>query len=91
VISRDLRQDQVGAAHLHISDRDIKGDFNVALPLRAFGELESEGRIGRLADEHYSFMGFQDSKLEDWRRTQIPELAGRLQGSGVSALVLAPA
>ncbi len=91
VIPRDLAQQQVGVTHLHIGDRDIKRDFNVALPLRAFADLEAAGRIGRLADEHYSFMGFQDNKLEDWRSTQIPELSGRLKDSGVSALVLAPA
>lgn len=91
VIPRDLAQDRVRVAHLHIRGRDIEHDINVALPLRAFAELEDEGRIGRLADEHYSFMGFQDNSLADWRSTQIPELAGRLKDSGVSTLVLAPA
>tara|TARA_Y100000588_G_C14121082_1_gene867323 strand:+ start:349 stop:849 length:501 start_codon:yes stop_codon:yes gene_type:complete len=91
VIPRDLEQDHVGVAHLHINTRDIERDINVALPLRAFAELEAEGRIGRLAEDHYSFMGYQDSRLADWRTTQIPEVANRLKQSGVSALVLAPA
>jgi D-proline reductase (dithiol) PrdB len=91
VIPRDVPQERVRVAHLHINGRDIERDINVALPLRAFAELESEGRIGQLADEHYSFMGFQHRSLADWRGTQIPELAGRLKEAGVSALVLAPA
>ena len=54
-------------------------------------QLETEGRLGKLADQHYSFMGFQDSNLTDWRRDQAPEVAQRLQDAGVSALILAPA
>jgi hypothetical protein len=91
VIPREVDQHDVRVSHLHIDGADIEQDINVALPLRAFAALEAEERIGMLAAEHYSFMGFQDRELADWRATQIPELVGRLQASGVSALVLAPA
>ena len=91
LIPRDLDQDRVGVAHLHLNNRDILEDVDVALPLHTFRQLETEGRIGKLADQHYSFMGFQDSKLTDWRRDQAPEVCRRLQAAGVSALVLAPA
>jgi D-proline reductase (dithiol) PrdB len=91
VIPRDVTQDQIGAGHLHINTRDALDDFNVALPIARFAELEGEGRIGQLADEHYSFMGFQDSALRDWREEVAPEVARRLKDAGVHALVLAPA
>jgi D-proline reductase (dithiol) PrdB len=91
VIPRNVLQDQLGAAHLHINTRDLLEDFNVAMPLERFAELESEGRIGRLADEHYSFMGFQDRELVDWREQTGPEVAQRLTDAGVHAVVLAPA
>jgi D-proline reductase (dithiol) PrdB len=91
IIPRDVSQEQIGAAHLHINTRDLLEDFNVAMPLERFAELESEGRVGRLADEHYSFMGFQDRELRDWREHTGPEVARRLKDAGVHAVVLAPA
>jgi D-proline reductase (dithiol) PrdB len=66
-------------------------DVDVVLPIRAFTALEAEGRIGRLADEHYSFMGYQDRRLVDWRNVQGPELAARLKEHAVDVLLLAPA
>ena len=91
VIPRDVRQEQVGCSHLHINRTDLLEDLDVVLPFRAFGTLESEGRIGRLADEAYSFMGYQDRRLEDWRNVQGPELAARLKERAVDVLLLAPA
>lgn len=91
VIPSDVRQEQVGCSHLHINHTDLLEDVNVVLPLRAFKALEREGRIGALADEHYSFMGYQDRRLLDWRNTQGPELAARLKEQKVDVLLLAPA
>jgi D-proline reductase (dithiol) PrdB len=91
VIPRTARQEEVAAEHLHLNTQDLFIDFNVALPLRAFGQLEADGAIGRLADEHYAFMGFQQRGLERWRTRSGPEVAQRLKEAGVHALVLAPA
>ncbi|MDA0364637.1 MAG: glycine/sarcosine/betaine reductase selenoprotein B family protein [Chloroflexi bacterium] len=91
VIPGDVRQEQIGAAHLHLNTRDFFEDFNVALALRAFGELQTKGRIGQLADEHYSFMGYQERTVAEWREHYGPEVARRLKDAGVHALVLAPA
>lgn len=90
VIPRDLRQGLVGASHLHVRADDIYEDFNVALPLRAFGEFERAGEIGSLADHHYSFMGFQEEPYQTWRDHYGPELGMRLRREGVHCLVLAP-
>ena len=91
VIPRNVRQDQVGASHLHLNTRDFYIDFNVALPIHRFEELEGAGRIGKLADEHYSVMGYQERGCSDWREKYGPEIVQRLNDAGVSALVLAPA
>ncbi|MGE3074803.1 MAG: glycine/sarcosine/betaine reductase selenoprotein B family protein [Dehalococcoidia bacterium] len=91
VIPRTVRQDQIGCSHLHINRTDLLEDVDVVLPLRAFSALESEGRIGALADEHYSFMGYQERKLLDWRNVQGPEVAARLKEQKVDVLLLAPA
>lgn len=91
VIPRDVRQDQIGHTHLHINGADILEDLNIALPIRAFSRLESEGAIGRLADEHYSFMGYQERGAKSWQEVQGPELAARLKEQAVDVLLLAPA
>jgi D-proline reductase (dithiol) PrdB len=90
VIPSNVRQEQVGAAHLHLNTADMLEDVNVVLPIRAFTRLAEQGVIGALADEHYSFMGYQDRRLIDWRETQGPELAARLKERGVDVLLLAP-
>ncbi len=91
VIPSSVSQDQVRCAHLHLSNAGALEDVNVVFPIRAFRELAAEGAIGALAEEHYSFMGFQERSLADWRTKQGPELAARLKERGVDVLLLAPA
>ncbi|MEP7215312.1 MAG: glycine/sarcosine/betaine reductase selenoprotein B family protein [Anaerolineaceae bacterium] len=91
VIPRDVRQEQIGCSHLHINHTDLLEDIDVVLPFRAFKALEGEGRIGKLADDAYSFMGYQDRRLEEWRTVQGPELVVRLKEQAVDVLLLAPA
>ncbi len=91
VIPRGARQAEMAFAHLHINTRDHYQDFNIALPLDRFAELEAEGRIGRLADEHYSVMGYQSDDGAAWRRETLPAITRRLKQARVDALVLAPA
>jgi hypothetical protein len=86
-----VRQEQIACSHLHISRDDILEDVDVVLPLRAFKQLEAEKAIGALAPEHYSFMGYQERSLKDWRTVQGPELAARLKERAVDVLLLAPA
>jgi len=89
-ISRDVRQEQIGASHLHLNNRDMLADFNTVLPLQRLGELEAEGAIGSLAKTNYSFMGFQPNTTE-WRERYGPEVAGLLKEEGVDAALIAPA
>ena len=53
--------------------------------------MEGDFYKGRLADEHYSFMGYQERGCQEWRTHYGPELVRRLQDAGVHALILAPA
>ena len=89
-IPGDVRQDQIGASHLHINHRDLLEDVNTVLPVQRFAELEAEAVIGSLAATSYSFMGFQPNTIE-WREHYGPEVAGLLKDEAVDAVLLAPA
>ncbi len=86
---RDVRQEEVGASHLHTNNRDILADMNIVLPVQRFLELESEGAIGSLAPTSYSFMGYQPNTTE-WRERYAPEAAALLKGEDVDAVLLTP-
>jgi D-proline reductase (dithiol) PrdB len=90
LIPRDVRHGEIAVAHLHLNPEDILADFNVALPLEVFAQLEREREIGVLAQNNYSFMGYQGRSTEAWHDTYGPELAERLQEDGVNLLILAP-
>ena len=89
-IPRDVRQDQIGASHLHINNRDLLDDINIVLPINRFLELEAEGAIGSLAPTSYSFMGYQMNNSE-WRDKYAPEVAGLMKDETVDAVLLTPA
>jgi len=89
-ISPDVRQEQIGASHLHINHRDLLRDVNTVLPLHRLAELEAEGVIGSLAETNYSFMGYQPNTTE-WRERYGPEVAGLLKDEAVDAALIAPA
>ncbi len=91
VIPKNVRQEEIAATHLHLNTRDFYVDLNVVLPVSRLRELEAEGRVGRAAEEHYSFMGFQARGAEEWRTKDGPEVARRLLDAEVDALVLSPA
>jgi len=88
-LPRDVRQEEIGACHLHTNNRDILVDVNIVLPVHRFLELESEGVIGSLAPTSYSFMGFQMDTGE-WRQRYGPEAASLMKEEGVDAVLLTP-
>ena len=53
VFANDLRQEQVGAGHLHLNNDDVLTDFNIALPIDRLRELVAAGVAGSAADHHY--------------------------------------
>jgi D-proline reductase (dithiol) PrdB len=88
-IRRDVRQEEIGACHLHTNNRDILIDVNIVLPVHRFLELESEGLIGSLAATSYSFMGYQPNTTE-WRERYGPEAASLMKEEEVDAVLLTP-
>jgi D-proline reductase (dithiol) PrdB len=91
IIPSDVAQSMVDATHLHINTDHVKRDIGVAMGLRALTALETEGVIGRLAEENYSVMGYQENGCEVWQSRTGPEIIKHLQQAGVDALLLAPA
>ena len=88
-IPRDVRQEEIGACHLHTNNRDVLLDVNIALPVHRFAELEAESVIGSLAPTSYSFMGYQMNTSE-WRERYAPEAAAQMKDEGVDAVLLTP-
>jgi hypothetical protein len=92
VLGRDIRQEQVGAGHLHLNNDDMLEDVNTVLPIARFVELEQAGEIGSLAPSHYSFMGFQGSpaNTDAWSDVYVPEVAARMRAEAVDAVLITP-
>ena len=83
----------VGVSHFHIMADDILDDMNILLPIQRFQELETQGRIGGLADHAYSLMGYQGfpADLTGWREVYGPQVAGRLVDEAVDCVLLTSA
>jgi D-proline reductase (dithiol) PrdB len=92
-IPADIAQEEVAASHLHINTRDVLADLNILLPVGRFRELAARGRIGGLAAEAYSFMGYQGYPADTaaWEATYGPQVAERLKAEGVDCVLLTPA
>ena len=88
-----VRQADVGTSHLHLNTRDALQDVNILLPVHRFQELIAEGRVGGLAKEAYSFMGYQGFPPDAtaWRETYGPEVAEKFKAEGVDCVLLTPA
>lgn len=81
----------IGVAHLHINDDDIRADPEIALPARLLDQLVTEGVVGSATAEHLSVMGYQERSLEGWRDQTLPELVAKLRHQQADGLILAPA
>ena len=81
----------IGVAHLHINDDDIRADPEIALPARLLDQLVTEGVVGSATAEHLSVMGYQERSLAGWRDETLPELVEKLRDQQADGLILAPA
>ncbi len=83
----------IGVSHLHFNHKDILEDINILLPVQRFQELEAEAAIGRLADNVYSFMGYQGYPPDPgaWREVYGPQVAKKLKAEQVDCIFLTPA
>ena len=75
--------------HLHMNPRIVEQDLNTILPLQRLLELERHGEIGRLASQHYSFMGYnlEPSTLLE---KSTPAMIQHMQDEGVDIVILIP-
>ena len=62
----------------------------MALPLDRARELVAEGRIGALAQTHYSTMGYQGNDATSQVEQSAPEIAARMKREDVDLALLAP-
>ena len=91
IIPRDAAvRGPIAVHHLHINPEYILQDLNVMLPIDRMAEFEREGTIGRLAESHYSFYGFQWEST-DFVETAIAPMAAQMAREGVEAALLTPA
>jgi D-proline reductase (dithiol) PrdB len=67
----------------------VAADRNLAFPLDRLRERLSEGKIGALAETHYSFMGSLTA-VGRFVRHAAPEIARRLKAQNVDAAFLVP-
>jgi D-proline reductase (dithiol) PrdB len=83
--------DELGVAHLHINDEDVRADPEIALPMHLLSQLAGEGVVGSATADHIAVMGYQDRSLRDWRDVTAPQVAAYLREEGADGVVLAPA
>ena len=62
-------------------------DINVVFPLQRLKELVEEGKIGSVAEYHYSFMGATDPTAMEKRARELAKIMIR---EGVDAALLVP-
>lgn len=87
-----ISQEEVGVSHLHVNTSYAEADLNVLLPVQRFQELERQGIIGGLANNHYSFMGYQGypPDTDAWRYKYGPQVAQKFLDEGVNCVLLTP-
>jgi D-proline reductase (dithiol) PrdB len=93
ILPVDMDPTEVGVSHLHINAKDAVSDLNILLPIQRFKELVAEGRIGGLAGQAYSFMGYQGfpSDLSGWKGIHGPAVRDALLADRVDCVLLTTA
>lgn len=89
VIPPTATEADIVASHLHIETSYIQQDLEVALPLRHLAEAQAEGRIGRVASSHYSFMGYLLDPTEFLERS-VPAMLERMRAEEVDVALFVP-
>lgn len=78
--------------HDYYDHSDAEKDPNIILPLDRLHEFVAEGRIGSLAETHYSFMGhIQGVHIAELVSKTAREVANRLKHDGIDLVILTPA
>lgn len=89
-IPSDTRLEDIQLIHRGYNTKQALEDPNVVLPLDHLRTARDSGRIGSIASNIYSFMGFvaeTDPLVDD----HAPEVARKLKADGTDIVLLAPA
>jgi D-proline reductase (dithiol) PrdB len=76
-------------SHEHYDQTNARQDANVLFPLDVMKELQEEGRIGELAETHYSFMGYIPTP-HPLKNVTAQEVAQKLLKDNVDFALLVP-
>ncbi|RMF93593.1 MAG: hypothetical protein D6736_01505 [Nitrospinota bacterium] len=91
-IPGDWPLEELTITHDYYDHSDADKDLNIVFPLQRLQEFQAEGRIGRLAPVHYSFMGHIDKHhLPVLLYETAPEVATKLKEQKVDVVLLTPA
>jgi D-proline reductase (dithiol) PrdB len=88
-LETDLSTLQIGHKSDAFDHSGVESDKNLALPLDRLRELKAEGRIGDVAQRHYSLMGSISAPARLMSIT-APEIAGKLSEDQVDGVLLTP-
>lgn len=91
-INKAVTTSDLGISHLHINTADILHDPNIVFPRDRLAELIESGRIGGLAEDNYSFMGYQGypPNTVGWEQEYGPQVAQAFKNAGVQCVILTP-
>jgi D-proline reductase (dithiol) PrdB len=88
-IPRTAPREGIGTSHLHVNHDFVRSDLNVVLPLDPAEDALAAGRIGELAETHYSLLGYQLDTTA-WETQTAPEVAELLRADGVDVALITP-
>ena len=89
VIPNTAKTEDIRVYHMHIDPVPVESDMNCLLPIDRLNELVKEGKAGRAAPSHYSFMGYLLDPGELLEKS-IPGIIERLRSEEVDVVVLTP-
>jgi D-proline reductase (dithiol) PrdB len=90
IIPRGTQAGDIAVYHMHIDPSSAEMDINCLLPLDRLDELVAEGKVGKTAANHYSYMGYLLDPAE-LLRTSIPAIVEHLRRDAVDVAVFIPA
>lgn len=76
-----------GAPEEHYERSEARADINVIFPIDRLRELAVAGRIGGVAEQHYSLMGYS-LRLKRYYEETAPSLAKEIERSPVDGVLL---
>lgn len=88
-IPKNATTEDVTMCHLHVNLWYSQQDLNCVLPLSALVDFEKEGKIGQVADTHYTYMGYNPQPKKLLEET-VPQMIADMKAEGVDVVVLVP-